>query len=320
MRDADPLADDLLRLALAAERGRGRRCSATPAGRASASSASPTPTPSTASRSTATDGPLRHRRAQRRRRQLRRPQGRRRAAAGRRDHHRRQGHPHPRVPPPRRRAPTSPTAFRDTVASFEGSVAIGASAAADPDQLLLALRGSGQALYVGLADGCLRRGLRALRARRAHRRATCASTARRPANPENPNASRGQIVVLDGSRGRHARGHRAAGLRRHRRCRSPRPTLAAAQVTTRDIDRGAYPHFLLKEITEAPDQLPQDAARQARRARRRARTSRSGDEALPDDVRGRAARRAHRPGPGDRPGHRRTSPARAWPPRCSPHP
>ena len=45
-------------------------------------------------------------------------------------------------------------AFRDTVASFEGSVAIGASAATHPDHLLLALRGSGQALYVGLADGC----------------------------------------------------------------------------------------------------------------------------------------------------------------------
>ena len=28
--------------------------------------------------------------------------------------------------------------------------------------------------------------------------------------------------------------------------------LQQAQVTTRDIDRGAYPHFLLKEITEAP--------------------------------------------------------------------
>ena len=25
-----------------------------------------------------------------------------------------------------------------------------------------------------------------------------------------------------------------------------------AQITTRDIDRGAYPHFLLKEVVEAP--------------------------------------------------------------------
>ena len=43
-------------------------------------------------------------------------------------------------------------AFRRTVASFEGSVAIGAATAVAPDRLQLALRGSGQALYVGLAD------------------------------------------------------------------------------------------------------------------------------------------------------------------------
>ncbi|MDQ3944720.1 MAG: glucosamine-6-phosphate synthase, partial [Actinomycetota bacterium] len=43
------------------------------------------------------------------------------------------------------------SAFRETVAAFEGSVAIAAHAADDPDRLLLALRGSGQALYVGLA-------------------------------------------------------------------------------------------------------------------------------------------------------------------------
>jgi glucosamine--fructose-6-phosphate aminotransferase (isomerizing) len=43
-------------------------------------------------------------------------------------------------------------AFRRTVAEFEGSVAIGAAAAQHPDRIYLALRGSGQALYVGLAD------------------------------------------------------------------------------------------------------------------------------------------------------------------------
>src|SRR5690242_16744775 len=43
-------------------------------------------------------------------------------------------------------------AFRQTVASFEGTVAIGASSVATADQLHLALKGSGQALYVGLAE------------------------------------------------------------------------------------------------------------------------------------------------------------------------
>ena len=40
--------------------------------------------------------------------------------------------------------------FRRTVAEFEGSVAIAAASADAPDQVYLALRGSGQALYVGL--------------------------------------------------------------------------------------------------------------------------------------------------------------------------
>ncbi|HKY66011.1 MAG TPA: glucosamine-6-phosphate synthase, partial [Acidimicrobiales bacterium] len=89
------------------------------------------------------------------------------------------------------------TAFRNTVASFEGSVAIAASASADPDKLLLALRGSGQALYVGVADGAYivasePYGVIELT---PHYLRMDGET---PANPDNPSASRGQIVVLDG--------------------------------------------------------------------------------------------------------------------------
>ena len=43
-------------------------------------------------------------------------------------------------------------AFRRTVAEFEGSVAIGAASAERPDQVHLALRGSGQGVYVGFAE------------------------------------------------------------------------------------------------------------------------------------------------------------------------
>jgi glucosamine--fructose-6-phosphate aminotransferase (isomerizing) len=142
------------------------------------------------------------------------------------------------------------TAFRDTVASFEGSVAIGASAASHPDHLLLALRGSGQALYVGLADGCY------VVASEPYGLVELTSTYLRldgdtPANPENPNASRGQIVVLDGSRA-----GTLDGILRQAYDGTELPVthadLQEAQVTTRDIDRGSFPHFLLKEITEAP--------------------------------------------------------------------
>src|SRR3546814_5626845 len=67
-----------------------------------------------------------------------------------------------------------------------------------------------------------------------------------PANLENPNASRGQIVVLDA-----AKAGSIDGIHRQSYDGSELPVtaddLSHAQVTTRDIDRGAYPHFLLKE-------------------------------------------------------------------------
>jgi glutamine---fructose-6-phosphate transaminase (isomerizing) len=142
------------------------------------------------------------------------------------------------------------TAFRNTVASFEGSVAIAANAAAEPDRLLLALRGSGQALYVGLADGAYivasePYGVIELTDRYLR------MDGETPANPDNPTASRGQIVVLDGSRA-----GTFEGIDRLAYDGTPLPVTEAdvvtAQITTRDIDRGQFPHFLLKEISEAP--------------------------------------------------------------------
>ena len=142
------------------------------------------------------------------------------------------------------------SAFRDTVAGFEGSVAIGANAASSPDQLLLALRGSGQALYVGLAPGCY------IVASEPYGLVELTDTYLRmdgetPASEDNPTASRGQIVALDGSRA-----GTLDGIIRQAYDGTDLPVVEAelqrAQVTTRDIDRGAFPHFLLKEISEAP--------------------------------------------------------------------
>jgi len=133
-------------------------------------------------------------------------------------------------------------AFRRTVASFEGSVAIAANAAADPGTLLLALRGSGQALYVGLADdafvvasepyGVVEETPRYLRM--------------------DGEATGGQIVVLR----RHGAGT-LAGLERLAYDGTPLPVaddeITVAEITTRDVDRAGYPHFLLKEVSEAPE-------------------------------------------------------------------
>lgn len=143
--------------------------------------------------------------------------------------------------------------FRRTVSSFEGSVAIGAASTQEPGKLALALRGSGQALYIGLAQdtyviasepyGVIEDCNRYLR-----------MDGETPGNPNNPAASRGQVVVLD----RDGAGE-IAGITRIAYDATELPVseddLTTAAVTTRDIDRGDFPHYLLKEIGESPNSL-----------------------------------------------------------------
>ena len=131
-------------------------------------------------------------------------------------------------------------AFRATVGSFEGSVAIAAATAEDPGRLYLALRGSGQGLYVGLAEdsyvvasepyGVVEETQRYVRM---------------------DGESGGEIVVLDADSAGTLQ-----GIDRSTYDGKPLPVepgeVATAEITTRDIDRGGYPHFLLKEISEAP--------------------------------------------------------------------
>jgi glucosamine--fructose-6-phosphate aminotransferase (isomerizing) len=138
-------------------------------------------------------------------------------------------------------------AFRETVAAFDGSVAIGASAAEAPGQILLALRGSGQALYVGLAEdtfivasepyGLVEETPRYLRMDGE--------------TPSGRDGSSGQVIVID----REGAGT-VDGIRRLAYDGTELPVaeseVTTAEITTRDIDRAGAPHFLLKEIGEAP--------------------------------------------------------------------
>ncbi len=142
-------------------------------------------------------------------------------------------------------------AFRATVATLEGSVAVAASAVAAPADLYLALRGSGQALYVGVAEdmfvvasepyGLVEETAQYVRL-----------DGETPADPQRAGATRGQVVVVHGA---HA--GRLEGIERFAYDGTPLPVsendVHYAQITTRDIDRGEHPHFLLKEISEAPD-------------------------------------------------------------------
>jgi glucosamine--fructose-6-phosphate aminotransferase (isomerizing) len=132
-------------------------------------------------------------------------------------------------------------AFPQTVSRFDGSVAIVASSALTPDSLHLALCGSGQSLYIGLADdayvlasepyGLVEETSRYLRMDGA--------------------STQGQVVVLhrDGA-------GTLEGLIRSTYSGGPLPIepreIVTAEITTRDIDRRGFHHFLLKELTDAP--------------------------------------------------------------------
>ena len=144
-------------------------------------------------------------------------------------------------------------AFKNTVAMFEGSVAIATHNSEQPHELMLALRGSGQSLYVGLADnsyivasepyGVVEEASQWIR-----------MDGERPADPRSPISSAGQII--------HLRARAAGTLKGMQRIAYDGTLLpvqadeiSQADITTRDIDRGDSPHFLLKEIQEAPESV-----------------------------------------------------------------
>jgi len=137
-------------------------------------------------------------------------------------------------------------AFTDALARLDGSMAVAAAAADRPDRLLLALRGSGQALHVGLAEDCF---VVASEAYGLVEHTDC--YLRLDGEGTTDGGRPGQVVVLDRSRAGEL-----AGIERLGSDGRPLPVAAAevqrAQITTRDIDRRGLPHFLLKEIGEAP--------------------------------------------------------------------
>ena len=154
-------------------------------------------------------------------------------------------------------------AFRDTIAEFDGSLAVGAICTGDqenpdadghdPHRLYLAIRGSGQGQYVGLADHAF------VVASEPYGLVEETSTWLRmdgeaTAGSEDSAAARGEVVVLDASRAADL-----SGISRFAMDGTPLPVgeeeIEQAEITTRDIDRGPFPHFLLKEISEAPQSV-----------------------------------------------------------------
>lgn len=178
--------------------------------------------------------------------------------------------------------------FREAVAGFDGSVAVAACAAATGQDLLLALRGSGQGLFVGLAEdafvvasepyGVVEETARYLRMDGE--------------SPQGASGEAGQVVVLRaGSAGE------LAGVERFAYDGTPLPVgeeeVQVAEVTTRDIDRGDAPHFFLKEVGQAPTSV-RNTLRGRLAERDEHVTVVLDDVTLPPDIRGRLASRSLR--------------------------
>ena len=135
-------------------------------------------------------------------------------------------------------------AFRATVATFEGSVAIAAHIASDADRILLAQRGSGQALYVGVTDdayviasepyGVIEECDRYMR--------LDGETMLVPGNP----ATQGQVVSVSAREGIVRRSYDGTVLP------LSDAEFVRPEITTRDVDRGHAAHYILKEMYESP--------------------------------------------------------------------
>jgi glucosamine--fructose-6-phosphate aminotransferase (isomerizing) len=157
-------------------------------------------------------------------------------------------------------------AFRQSVATFEGSTAIACVDLDEPDKLLLALRGSGQGLYVGLAEGGF------LVASEPY------GFVEQAASYIRMDGERREILVVP-----EARTNDIGAIERMDFGGADEPLTSAdvraAEITTRDVDRGPFPHFLLKEMTEAPRSF-----RQTLRGRLAGDRVVLGPETLPDDL------------------------------------
>ena len=139
-------------------------------------------------------------------------------------------------------------AFRLAVNAFEGSHAIAMTSNTEPGKVFLALKGSGQSIYVGLApEGYIFSS--ELYGLVEGSPFFVKMDGERPSSDDDPEAS-GQIFILE----QNSQGG-LAGSRTLFYDGSPlslgKDSVQKAEITTRDIDRGNYPHYFLKEISEA---------------------------------------------------------------------
>lgn len=137
--------------------------------------------------------------------------------------------------------------FRLAANDFEGSHAIIMTCDLEPDKIFLAQRGSGQSLYVGIASD------QYMVSSELYGLVEVTPDFIKVNGTNNGNgedSSGGQVFILDQRSQGLLKGINAFsydGMKMKLTSRDVR----RAEITTRDIDRGGYPHFFLKEISES---------------------------------------------------------------------
>ena len=138
-------------------------------------------------------------------------------------------------------------AFRRAVNDFEGSHAIAMQSNLEPGKMFLALKGSGQSIYVGLCKDhyIFSSELYGIVEETPFFLKMDGETT----SPADDAAS-GQVFVLDQDSVGNLAGIRAF-FYDGTALELADADIRKAEITTRDIDRGSFPHFFLKEISES---------------------------------------------------------------------
>ncbi|MDD2390044.1 MAG: SIS domain-containing protein [Desulfobacterales bacterium] len=140
-------------------------------------------------------------------------------------------------------------AFRLALNDFKGSHAIAVQSNLEPGKVFLAIRGSGQSLYIGVCKNqyMFSSELYGLVELTPHFIKMDGETERTKGDP----STRGQLFILSGE-SENSKNSISACYYDNHPIRITDQLIRKAEITTRDIDRKGYPHFLLKEILEAP--------------------------------------------------------------------
>lgn len=143
-------------------------------------------------------------------------------------------------------------AFLMAVNDFEGSHAISMHTDLAPGKIFLAQRGSGQSIYIGIADDCY---MPVSEVYGFVEETQCYVKMDGETVTENHNGkTQGQIFILNqdcagGLDGIEALHYDGSPLQ------LDETNIKTTEITSRDIDRQGFPHYFLKEISEAPESI-----------------------------------------------------------------